>query len=266
MSDESALTSSPKHQYEATEGTIPTPHGMHEPRVVAHTVVHPDENTDLMMMTEIADGVFVQWGECRKCNKRVADCKCKGGPVEAHFMAPWRAARFQHSFDERPDPDYKLIPKLVTWLRERGYTVAKKGEKRASTGSDDLFVKLFAAISECEAPAGTQVDDVLESFQDAYSELTGTPRPQWCWECAEDGQQSLATESDENGPLCEGCKGRRDEDALSEVTEDDLEHARETLGSDATDEQVGELAQERVDRDLPEHLKRVQEDTTDVGF
>lgn len=40
---------------------------------------------------------------------------------------------------------------------------------------------------------------------------------EFCWECHEDGNGEVeATESDDNGPLCEGCHGRRAEDGLIE--------------------------------------------------
>lgn len=38
---------------------------------------------------------------------------------------------------------------------------------------DDLFVRLFEAVAACEAPKGTQVDDVLADFQAAYDAATG---------------------------------------------------------------------------------------------
>lgn len=39
-----------------------------------------------------------------------------------------------------------------------------------SAGVDyrDLFLRLFADVADCEAPAGTQVDDVLGDYQAAY--------------------------------------------------------------------------------------------------
>lgn len=36
----------------------------------------------------------------------------------------------------------------------------------------DRFVQLFAAVAQCEAPEGTQVDDVLESFQADFDSAT----------------------------------------------------------------------------------------------
>lgn len=44
-------------------------------------------------------------------------------------------------------------------------------------------------------------------------------------------------------------------------TEDDLDFARDTLGPDATEDDVRDLAQTRADRDAPEHLRNRQENT-----
>lgn len=118
----------PRHTYEMTEGTPPTEFGVHEPRTMKHTATHGDD-TDLFMMTEVGDGTFVQWSSCRSCNKKVALCTCPGGPVTPHYMEPWKANRFAREVNARPDLDYAAIPRVITWLRERGYTVTKKGEK-----------------------------------------------------------------------------------------------------------------------------------------
>lgn len=40
------------------------------------------------------------------------------------------------------------------------------------------------------------------------------PIPALCWSCAEDGYETIADTSDDNGPLCEGCHQRRVEDGL----------------------------------------------------
>jgi len=124
--------------YETTAGTEPVQNGVHEARTIQR-VVTPDErfddNHDLYMMTEIGDGVFVQWTNCRKCTKRVYDCKCVGGPQEPEYMKKWHADRFNKSFDERPDPSYELIPSLITWLEDRGYTVTK--DQPAATAVPD---------------------------------------------------------------------------------------------------------------------------------
>lgn len=38
---------------------------------------------------------------------------------------------------------------------------------------DDLFVNLFRAVAACEAPEGTQVDDVLAQYQAHFDRITG---------------------------------------------------------------------------------------------
>lgn len=119
--------------YETVEGTEPVANGVHEPRTIQR-VITPDErfdkDHDLHMMTEIGDGVFVQWSQCRKCTKSVYDCKCAGGPQEPEYMTRWRDDRFKKTLNERPDPSYDLLPSVIEWLKERGYEVTKSVEKQ----------------------------------------------------------------------------------------------------------------------------------------
>lgn len=114
--------------YETTEGTQPHANVAHEPRTMKR-IQEPDERIhdehDLFMMTEIGDGVFVQWGSCSKCNVRAYDCKCKSGPVEPEYIGRWRTARFDKELNARPEPDHKVLPGVIDWLRDRGYTVKK---------------------------------------------------------------------------------------------------------------------------------------------
>jgi hypothetical protein len=110
----------PQHTYETVEGTPAVSNGVHEPRTVAHRVVTPDD-TDLHMMTEIGDGVFVQWSNCRRCNARVGACSCQDGPQEPTYMKTWRDQRFNRDLNTRPDPSYEILPSVIGWLEERGY-------------------------------------------------------------------------------------------------------------------------------------------------
>ena len=125
------MTTTPKHEYEITEGTKPAPHAAHQPRTIKHTTKR-DTDSDLSMMTEIGDGVFVQWTSCRKCHKQVYDCQCQNGPVEPAYMKKWRDDRFKHDLNTRPDPSYDLLPSVIEWVEERGYKVTKKREKKES--------------------------------------------------------------------------------------------------------------------------------------
>lgn len=115
-------------QYETVEGTEPTAHGVHEPRTIKRNISPDgrfDQDHDLHMMTEIGDGIFVAWTECRRCQVRVYDCKCPEGPAEPPYMKKWRDERFEKDLNARPDPSYELIPSVISWLEERGYTVTK---------------------------------------------------------------------------------------------------------------------------------------------
>lgn len=139
----------PKHTYETTQGTKPTPHGQHEPRLVAHTVTTGDD-TDLHMMSEIGDGVFVSWTNCRRCSKRVYDCKCEGGPVEPHYMKPWRDKRFERELTTRPEPSYTLLPTIIEWVKERGYRVTKERTTKAEVDDAAQEEALLDAKPQCE--------------------------------------------------------------------------------------------------------------------
>ena len=113
--------------YEAVEGTKPGPYTKHDARTLQKVITpgpHHDDH-DLHMMTEIGDGVFVAWTNCRTCTKRVANCKCAGGPVEPPYMVRWRQERFEKELNARPEPPIEAIPMLLSWLRGRGYTITK---------------------------------------------------------------------------------------------------------------------------------------------
>ncbi len=120
--------------YETVEGTTPTRWGKHERRTVQRNVSADGQfhdHDDIHMMTEIGDGVFVAWTNCRRCTKRVYDCTCNGGPVEPHYMEKWRNVdRFAKEMNARPDPSYEMLDSVVAWLKERGYTVEKNVEKQ----------------------------------------------------------------------------------------------------------------------------------------
>jgi hypothetical protein len=114
--------------YETVEGTKPTTHGKHEPRVIQRVIIPDgkfDDEHDLHMMTEIGDGTFVAWSGCRRCGKRVYNCKCAEGPQEPPYMKKWRDQRFEKDLNTRPDPSYDLLDSVIEWVRERGYTVTK---------------------------------------------------------------------------------------------------------------------------------------------
>lgn len=139
---------------ETVEGTQPHPHVEHEPRTVRRAE---------MMMTEIGDGVFVQWGECRTCKNRVPDCTCKGGPVEPPYMQAWRDDRFKRELEKRPDPDYDLLPRILEWVRERGFTVNRPGDKPTER-------LMRAAEAAQKAAGGDSNDDEIDLLRDALGQ------------------------------------------------------------------------------------------------
>lgn len=148
-----------KNTYETIEGTKPTTHGAHEPRTIQR---HKDG--DMWMMSEIGDGVFVQWGDCRRCHTRVYLCKCKDGPKEPEYMKPWRDARFAKDLDTRPDPDYDLLPSVIGWVKERGYAVALPAEVEEAVQ--------LAQVAQ-DLTYGDSNDDEIDSLREALEFALG---------------------------------------------------------------------------------------------
>lgn len=152
----------------------------HEPRVLEHMVTHPDGTYEMSVMSEIGDGVYIAWSSCRRCSKQYVVCSCKEGPLEPEHITKARAARWAGSFDTRPDlgVDREVIRKVVTELRDRGYVVGEipdpiVKEVEVKVADHSLFVELFKEVGACEPEEGTQLDDVLEQFQERYDEITG---------------------------------------------------------------------------------------------
>lgn len=122
----------PKNEYETTEGTPAVAHGTHQPRTIVRTNTTGDD-VSVYMMSEIGDGVFVQWSQCATCSKPVGgdpgrDCGCPDGPKEPGYIAKWREQRFDRSLNARPEPDFEALPSVVKFLKARGYTVLTKDE------------------------------------------------------------------------------------------------------------------------------------------
>lgn len=202
----------------------------HEPRTIEHEATDPDGNVSLSLMTEIGDGTFVAWTDCRRCSKRFTLCACAEGPQEPDYIERWKAKRFDKSFDGRPNLGHEreVTERIVATLRDRGYVVGEIPEpiiKEVPVETDSLFVELFNAVAACEAPEGTQVDDVLGDFQERYDEITGH-----------------ITEAEERirraglGPV----------DGPVEPDADDLADARDDLGEGATEDEVQHVAEQRA--------------------
>lgn len=101
-------------KYETVAGTPPDLDEQHELR----TIVRRDEDDQMLyMLTEIADGTFVAWDQCARCNKRVNDCSCPSGPVEPGYIARWRTDRMTAGWADRG-----VEPALPTTITERDRT------------------------------------------------------------------------------------------------------------------------------------------------
>ena len=144
----------PKNEYETTDGTPAVAHGTHEARTVVRTTTTGDE-VSTYMMTEIGDGVFVQWSQCAGCSNGVAACTCTDGPKEPAYISRWRDARFDRSLDTRPEIEFEALPAVVKQLKKHGYTVLTKEELN----------EYATAIREAFAAPKTEVtDEQLDTF------------------------------------------------------------------------------------------------------
>lgn len=221
----------------------------HEPRTIEHEATDPDGNVSLSLMTEVGDGTFVAWTDCRRCAKRFTLCACAEGPQEPDYIERWKAKRFDKSFDGRPDLSHEreVTEKVVATLRDRGYVVGEIPEpiiKEVPVETDSLFVELFNAVAACEAPEGTQVDDVLGNFQERYDEITGhiteaEERIRRAGLGPVDGPETpdvLPKDESEPAPY----------DGGSEPDADDLADARDDLGEEATEDEVQHVAEQRA--------------------
>lgn len=71
------------------------------------------------------------------------------------------------------------------WLAWKKVDINTPNTNKVSAVPDEpdykqLFVDLFRQVGACEAPEGTQIDDVLENFQNAYDDATGSAtEPAW---------------------------------------------------------------------------------------
>lgn len=109
-----------QQRYKQVGGGTPDPDEQHEPRTIERNQERFEDSppSDLYMMSEIADGVFVQWLKCNACSKIVGECKCPGGPQEAPWLASSRETRMAHSFGRRG-----AMPALPEAVKQRDRTI-----------------------------------------------------------------------------------------------------------------------------------------------
>lgn len=148
----------PRSTYEVVEGTNAVEHGKHEPRTVKRTRTEGDEVTT-SMMTEIGDGVFVNWSQCASCSKLVDDCGCTGGPKEPAYMTKWRDERFQITLNARPEVEFTVLPKVVTALKQHGLKVFTEDElKEYAAAIRETMQIAHEEEKHDESPEGTEDD------------------------------------------------------------------------------------------------------------
>lgn len=163
--------------YQTLTGTQPNAEEQHEPR----TILRKNEDGSVYMMTEIADGTFVQWSNCGKCSRRVVECKCATGPVEPSYVLKWRTGRFTDSFTGRgaepPLPANLKTRERVTDavlrdLRGKGWTLLPPGEQAVKTEEDRSYLR------DLDAPE-PDVDDERDMAETEPGQPGHVPMDAW---------------------------------------------------------------------------------------
>lgn len=153
-------------EYETIEGSEPTKNGKHEPRTVRRT----NDDGAVYMMTEIEDGVFVQWGDCAKCSGRVNTCTCKAGPSMPGYIEKWRDERFDRSLKNRPRRLAETLPKAEIKLLMADVQLAQDAANGDS--NDDEISLLRGALDHAlsvlglSLPEGADPDDLDDDAAD----------------------------------------------------------------------------------------------------
>ena len=220
-----------KHTYENVEGTEPDVDEQHQPR----TTKHFDDGELVQMMTEIGDGTFVAWTDCRACKKRVKDCACPGGPVEPEYMMKWRDQRFTHSFTRRHAP-----PALPEAIRTRDRLI--NAALRYLRGLEWTIEPPAQPVEEPDFEFDPTVD--VEDEDEYVEPISGMEGE------ANDYAESLHS---------------------SELSDDERDHEETGPDGDARtyDPETGDKIESPVEpapEPEPDRLARLQEGTYDAGF
>lgn len=146
-------------KYELVEGTPPHPEQIHAARTFFRDSTY--------MMTEIGDGMFVQWGTCSKCSHRVDSCTCAGGPVPPDHIARWRDERFSKELLHRvPTPQEATV--VPRWLRNKAAS-ALNAVRETAEDEDydaDTVTLLIEVAQELMGGWGTQPERSEEDTDD----------------------------------------------------------------------------------------------------
>jgi hypothetical protein len=160
-------------EYQTVDGAAPQSNVQHEARKVRRN----DGGGELHMMTEIGDGVFVQWSQCSRCGKHVSECADAGGPLEPDYMKVWRNQRFQQSFAERGIEPLATPYKVRELLKE-----AQEAADAAYGDSNDTEIDLLRGVAEfamsllgLKFPEGRDPDEEEDEEEDGLDpdNLTG---------------------------------------------------------------------------------------------
>ena len=259
--------------YETVAGTQPDIDEQHQPR----TIKRIDGDATEHLMTEIGDGVFVQWSTCTRCSGRVSECRCPDGPKEPAYIEGWRVNRLADSFKGRGvEPALPITHKakdrrinaVLRLLRAEGWTITNpRGDSLSShqyvvDTPTDVQRDMVAAAIQAVSEAG----DDPEGPADDPDNLTGMDLGEGAATICECGLPVEDCDRDHEAEAFSGSDlAARHPDLVAEATEDDLEFARDTLGPTASDDEVQALADDRAVRDARELLKE-REDQFDAGF
>ena len=212
--------------YITTAGTEPSIDEQHEARTLTR-----GRQEGVYMMTEIGDGIFVQWSNCRTCRKYTDQCTCPDGPAEPDYMQRWRINRFATSFQGRG-----VEPALPEALANRDRRVNAVTRYLLALG-----YKIEAPEFKSEIPDFDEADyDVTPVEELAIPDLT----------------------EQESSDFME---------ALGDLHDDDPDRTKDLDGEPIpTRTEEESVVSEKVDAGMDNALEvlraRAQEDQSDVGF
>lgn len=163
-------------EYQTIEGTSPF-EDQSEDRDL-RVIKRIETDSTEYMMTEIEDGVFVQWSTCNTCRKRVAACTCTGGPTMPDYMTKWR--------DERVEKSLRHVRKPVRPEWKAAPPEAAPQESKVDGALDAALEAVKAAAEqqepEPEAPPQECAHERFETIQN------GMWNQDQCLDCGHNGR------------------------------------------------------------------------------
>lgn len=247
--------------YTTISGTAPDADEQHEARTIQR-----DRQEGLYMMTEIADGTFVQWSECAGCHKRVGECTHADGPLEPDYISRWRIGRFTDSFKGRgvepPLPVAleqrdRVLNASIRELAGRGFTITPPASDEIQVNPDSEVVDEFTTREE-RASSLEEGWSYREDYDDDWTEITDID---YVGDTVLiNGETTLDIDTVVEVPNVTWRKPTVAEAQRGSQNETDIETESDLDG------QVAEKVDAGMDTALATLRARAQEDPTDAGF